>query len=1084
MKTTLPHQYIIAIGTSAGGVEALESFFDHTFPDGVSYVIIQHLSVDYQSRLAQIVGKHSKLEICEGTQGMPVEVNKVYVIPHNKYMTIRKGALHLTNKLRTVSPHFTIDTFFKSLAAERGNKAIGIILTGIGKDGTAGIKAIHKAGGIVLVQDPQTAKYRDMPDSAISTGLVDKVLAASAMPKAIETYVFNNAYGFKKEISIPENGEEDASKKMDETMIRAIFELIKEQMPYDFSGYKLGTIKRRISRRMATIHIESIETYLNFLKSNQEEVEFLAHDLLIHVTAFFRDQEEFTYLQTTIIPAIVDNHPPEEVLKIWCAGCATGEEAYSIAILIREYLDKTNKQLEVKIFATDINKKMISTASKGIYPESTAKNLSQERLTGFFTRAGNTFQVKPELRKMLIFATQDLVRNPPYCQIDLISCRNVLIYMTPVLQQKVLSILNFGLRKGGYLFLGSSENAKLATHAFAEVNTKWKVYQKTGSWIEKGLYSFSAPVVEDIKILSFPDINGDKKAYVNLNLIDDIHEVVMHASGYAGVCLDKNLTIMQTFGDLSPYLLPKVLNFNLAELLPRPLSGVFGAAVHRAIKYNERVMLKRIQVKEESSLLMNVLIEPFVVRKTGQKLIVVLFSEDHSVEKQPKEASLFDLTMHTSEYIADMEAELREAQENLQQVFEKIESFNENKQLFNEELLSANEEMQSANEELQSVNEELQTINAEHGQKIKELLELNDDFTNYFRSNVNRQLYVDKNLLLKKFSPAVFTLINLNETDLGRPIDDITTTLQSGNLMADLKQVLSTGEILVKEMQDVQGRWYQVTTMPYIRQTGSQQDGAIITFNDITRLKLAQQALDKSNESLRRINADLDNFVYAASHDLLGPLSTIEGLIHLVRTHLDAGDVKLTEYNTLLDTSIQKFKIAIQELARVGRIESQQLEDQASIHMKELLSDIKLSLLDKITASRATIVEDIQVAEITFSIKNLRSILYNLISNAIKFTPASRRPEITVSTKASDGFVQLIISDNGIGIPEEDTASIFTKYQRLNLQTEGQGLGLYLVKKIIDASGGKIVITSKNGKGTTFAIFFKNTLPFERSSES
>jgi two-component system CheB/CheR fusion protein len=911
-----------------------------------------------------------------------------------------------------------------------------------------------------------------MPDSAISTGLVDKVLATSAMPKAIETYVSNNAYGYKTEISIPVDGEEEASKQMDDTMLRAILELIKEQVPYDFSEYKCGTIKRRISRRLDNTHTEDLETYLTYLRNNPAEVEFLANDLLIHVTAFFRDQGEFDYLETTIIPALLDNHSPKDIVKIWCAGCATGEEAYSLAILIREYLNKTNRQLEVKIFATDINKKLISLASKGIYRESTAKNLSQERLNNFFTRVGNTYKVKPELRNMLIFATHDLTRNPPYGQIDLICCRNVLIYMTPVLQQKILSILHFGLKLGGYLFLGSSENAKLSGHSFSEVNAKWKVYRKTDSWLETGLYSFSAPLVEDIKVFSFPDIKGSENPY-KLNLTDDIHEVVMHASGYAGVCLDKHLNIMHSFGDLSSYLLPKVLNFNLTQLLPQSLSGIFGAAVHRAIKYNERVVLKRIQIKEESPLLINVLIEPFVVRKTAQKLIVVLFSEYHKVEKEDKQQALFDHTVHTSEYIADMEAELKEARENLQLVFEKIESFNEHRQSFNEELLSANEEMQSANEELQSVNEELQTINTQHGQKIKELTELNDDFNNYFRSNVNRQLYVDKDLLLKKFSPAAFTIINLKETDLGRPIDDITTNLKSGNLMVDLRQVLATGEILVRELQDLNGKWYQVTTMPYIRHNGSQQDGAIITFNDISKVKHIQEELDLSNESLRRINADLDNFVYAASHDLLGPLSTIEGLIYLIRADQNVSGEKITEYDGMLDASVKKFKDAIKELASVGRIESEMLGEKASINIGELLTDIKLSILDKITACEATITENLEVEEIKFSKKNLRSILYNLITNALKFTSANRKPNISVSTKATTGFIVLTVSDNGIGMPEDKVHSVFTMYRRLNNYIEGQGIGLYLVKKIIDAAGGKIEISSKVGKGTSFDIFFR-----------
>jgi two-component system CheB/CheR fusion protein len=891
------------------------------------------------------------------------------------------------------------------------------------------------------------------------------------MPKAIETYIFNLAYGYKTGIPISADEEEETLEQMDETMLKAVFELIKEQMPYDFSAYTCGTINRRISRRLDNSHIQDLETYVAYLRNNPAEVVLLANDLLIHVTAFFRDQQEFHYLETSIIPALLDNHPPGDTLKIWCAGCASGEEAYSLAMLIKEYLDKTNKHIEVKLFATDRDKKLVNVASRGIFEESTTKNLSGERLNRFFTRAGNTYKVKPELRKMLIFATHDLAAHPPYGQMDLISCRNVLMYMTPVLQQKILSLLHFGLRKGGYLFLGSSENARLPDHSFSEVHAKWKIYRKTGSWLKTEPHSFSAPDVEGIKAISLPRIQTAKSTHTP-SLTEELYEVVLHASGYAGVCLDKNLTILHSFGELSAYLLPKVLNFNLTQLLPGQLSGIFGAAIHRAIKYNDRVVLKRIQIKEKSPLLINVIIEPFVVRKTAQKLIVVLFSEDQKEEKEAKPQSLFDLPLHINEYMADIEAELKEARENLQQVFEKIEAFNKNRQSFNEELLSANEELQSANEELQSVNEELQTINSEHGQKIKELTELNDDFNNYFRSNVNQQLYVNKDLLLRKFSPAVFTIINLKKADLGRPLRDITTNLVAGHLMADLRQVLATGEVLVRELQEVRGRWYQVTTMPYIRQSENEQDGAIVTFNDISKLKKAQEDLDRSNESLRRINADLDNFVYAASHDLLGPLSTIEGLIYLIRAHPDPSEVKLTEYNGMLDASINKFKAAIKELASIGSIESEMLGEQSSVNLGELIADIKLSILEKITSCDALIIEKLEVAEIKFSRKNLRSILYNLISNALKFIPAGRSPEILISTKANGSFMELTVSDNGIGMAEDKISSVFTMYKRLNMHIEGQGIGLYLVKKIIDAAGGKIEISSEVDRGTRFTIFF------------
>jgi two-component system CheB/CheR fusion protein len=1069
METPSTHHYIVAIGTSAEGVAALETFFDQLLPDGISYVIVQHLSKNDQSRLAQIISKHSKLAICEAEQGMLVEVNKVYVIPHNKYITIRQGALQLTNKLKTVAPHFTIDTFFKSLAAERGNKAIGVILAGIGTDGTIGIKSIHKAGGVVLVQDPLTAKDTAMPESAIATGLAEGVLAISAMPKAIETYVVNNTLSNMHVLSNQEDGQEVGAERMDEAMLEAMFNLIKRQTSYDFSGYKRSTLKRRIGRRITTTHTKNLEAYFMCLKKNRDEVAILAQDLLIYSTAFFRDQEEFDYLQSTIIPALVDQHPAEAILKIWCAGCASGEEAYSLAMLIREYLDKTNRHLEVKLFATDINQQQISFASKGVYAESAVTNVSQERLSHFFIKENDTYQVKPELRKMLVFATHDLASNPPYCHMDLISCRNVLIYMTPVLQKKILSVLHFGLKQEGYLFLGSRENATLAGCSFSQVSKKWRVYQKIGPFPEKHPFTFSAPVVEDCKVLSLPDHKGFNPLPTKSSFTEDMYEIVMHASGYAGVCVDKHLQIIQSFGDLSPYLLPKVLNFNLTQLLPHSLARVFGAAVHRAIKHNEQVKFKRIQIKEGNTLLVNVLIEPFIVRKNFQKLILVLFSEDQPGEKNGEQPSVFDYSLHTSEYMADMEAELREARESLQMVFEKSLSVDENKQSIHEELLAANEE-------LQSVNEELQNMNREHGQKINELTELNDDFSNYFRSNVNRQLYVNKDLLIKKFSPAVFTLINLKQTDLGRPIRDITIHLKSQNIVADLQQVIATGEILVRELQDMHGSWYQVSTMPYIRQIGSEQDGAIITFHDITKLKLAQQALNLSNENLRRINADLDNFVYAASHDLLGPLSTIESLISLVSTHLADGEVKLTQYTSLLEASIIKFKAVIQEMASVGRTESQLLEEQTSINLKELLAEVKLSIRTTIAASEATIKENLEVEAIKFSRKSLRSILYNLISNALKFASDGRRPEIVVSTKLMAGFVQLTVSDNGIGMDEDDIALIFTKYQRLNTRIEGQGLGLYLVKKIVDATGGKMEITSKKGLGTMFAILFNDNL--------
>lgn len=914
METPSTQHYIVAIGTSDGGVAELETFFDVPFPDGVSYVIIQYLSKDDQCRLSQLIGKHSKLALCEAAQGMVVEVNKVYVIPNHAYMTIRQGTLQLTNKLNTVAPHFTIDTFFKSLAAERGNKSIGVILTGTGTDGTLGMKAIYKAGGMVLVQDPLSVRDTDMPESAIATGLAVGVLATSAMPKAIERYILDNTHSNKQEPSAQENSLPAGAERMDEAMLESVFELIKRQTSYDLSGYKRSTLKQKIGRRIHTTQTKNPEAYFIYLKKNQDEVAILAEELLIGNTAFFRDQEEFDYLASTIIPDLIDRHPAEAILKIWCAGCASGEEAYSLAILIREYMDKTNRHLEIKLLATDINQQLISFASKGVYAENAVTNVSQERLNHFFIKEKGTYQVKPELSKMLIFATHDLARNLPYGHMDLISCRNMLIYMTPVLQKKIFSMLHFSLKQQGYLFLGPGENATLAGRSFSQVSKKWRVYQKMGSLPEKEGFSFSAAVEEDSKVPSLPDKQELDTFPGKSRVTEDMYEIVMQASGYAGVCVDKHLQIIQSFGDLSPYLLSKELNVNLTRLLPHSLVGVFGAAVHRAIKHNEQVKFKRIQIKEENTLMVNVLIEPFLVGKNFQKLILILFCEDQPGERIVDQPTNFDYSSTTGEYIADMEAKLREARESLQMEVEKNYSFEAIKQSEHQELLAAHKE-------LLAVNKELQTIKRKYEQKIKELTGLNDDFCNYFGSHVNRQLYVNNQLLIKKISPAVFTLINIQETDLGRSIHDITFHLKSHNIVADFQQVNATGEILVRELQDLNESWYQVTTMPYIRQKGSEQDGAIITFHDITKLKLAQKALNFSNERLHRMNADLDNIVYAASHDLFGLISAIESLIIFLRTHVCAGEVELTQYTTSLENAIYTCKAVIEELASVGRTE-------------------------------------------------------------------------------------------------------------------------------------------------------------------
>ena len=456
-----PH-HIIAIGASAGGMEELNTFFDHTPLDGVSYVIIQHLSSDFKSRMVELLAQHSKLVVKEAENGLKVQANEVYLIPNDKYMTISGNKLYLTNKTKIKGPHLTINTFFKSLAIDCGKNAIGIILSGLGSDGTEGIKAIKKAGGMVMARTPETSGFASMPSHAVGTGLVDFVLEPAQMPVAIEDYI---KYGI------------DISTEDDEKAIKGIIDLIKTNSPLDFSEYKMPTITRRTKRRALAFNFISLSHYLEYLRKNPEEVDLLAKDFLISVTSFFRDKQAFEIIQNEVIPNLLKSLSAGEELKIWVAGCATGEEVYTLGILVAEQLVGQFEDVIVKIFATDVDLAALSQAGKGVYNAGVKKFVTPERLSKYFLKEGANYRINPVIRKMVIFAQHDLVKNPPYCNMHLISCRNLLIYMTPVLQKKVFSMLLFGLRKEGFLFLGPSENPMTIIKNLKLISAKWKIYQ-------------------------------------------------------------------------------------------------------------------------------------------------------------------------------------------------------------------------------------------------------------------------------------------------------------------------------------------------------------------------------------------------------------------------------------------------------------------------------------------------------------------------------------------------------------------------------------------------------------------------------
>ncbi|TWR25515.1 PAS domain S-box protein [Mucilaginibacter achroorhodeus] len=814
--------YIIAIGASAGGLEAIHEFFDHMPPNsGFTFVVIQHLSPDYKSLLVELVSKHTHMKVYEAEDNTTLQRDCVYIIPTKKLMTIRGGRLRLADKIADKSPNTAIDTFLFTLAKDQKDKAIAIILSGTGTDGTKGIEAVKECGGMVIVQDPATAKFDGMPNSAITSGNADYILAPDTMHTEVYNYVSQNHKPPLEETH------------PDDTVMNEIFKLVHNGSGQDFNLYKTPTILRRIDRRMAAVNVKELKDYVTLLHEKPSEVKLLAKDFLINVTKFFRDQPAFDILAKDIIPKLVDGKVDGEMLKIWVCACSTGEEAYSIAILFNEELQKTGKKLELKIFATDVDESSIEIASRNRYPLTIAKEIPPVLLKKYFIKENKGYSVLPSIRRQIVFAKHNVIKSPPFIKNDLVTCRNMLIYMNTLLQQKVLSTFHYSLNRNGYLFLGSSENATSLKEGLTEISGKWKIYQKTGT-INYGLHHTYTSVTPNLRYADkkLPFQNGE----TSRSLDEEFRDLILEEFGTVGIFIDKTYTVKETIGNFNQFLtLPnKKLDLNILNMLSREVSVVLNTAIRKAWKENKKTHVNRVRIKRgKEDILLQITVKPPDTRSPNGYTLL-MFTEAKT-EHQPKDGIELPPVAgeHQSEYLMEMEAELSETRVNLQMAVEEMETTNEELQSSNEELLSANEELQSGNEELQSLNEELHTLNTEHQLKIRELLELNEDLDNYFRSTDIGQIFIDANLRIRKFNPAAVKMVNLIEADIGRPINHISSNIKYDNLTNDIHTVLASGQVIEKEIELLNGKNNLMRIMPYLKKDKS-ADGVVISFVDIS----------------------------------------------------------------------------------------------------------------------------------------------------------------------------------------------------------------------------------------------------------
>jgi two-component system, chemotaxis family, CheB/CheR fusion protein len=760
--------FVVGIGASAGGLEAIEHFFDHVPDDsGLTFVVVQHLSPDFKSLMDELLARHTKLPIHRVEDGMAIQPNAIYLIPRKKNMVLSFGKLLLTDQDQKAGLNLPIDHFFQSLAQDMKDRAIGVILSGTGSDGSRGLKEIHEAGGLVVVQEPETASFDGMPKAALATGVADLVLPPALMPERIALYSQHPVRADLRKLRLDVvSGDE----------LTAVFALLRRQFGVDFSLYKPSTLGRRMERRMTLQNVETLAEYVTRLEADSEELDHLYRDLLVEVTQFFRDKDAFQILRSEVIPKLCEQASTEDGLRVWVPGCATGEEAYSLAMLFHEHLEASKRNLDIKIFATDVHRTSLEIAGAGAFREASVAELPRAYLDRYFVHKRNQYVVNQELRKMVIFAPHNLTKDPPFTKLDLITCRNVLIYLNPATQRKILTLFHFGLRTGGVLFLGPSENVTDLEEEFDVVDRHWKVYRKRRDIrLHPGTGLATMPLSETAMLFRHHLANqGKSDAH-----FPDVYENLLARYVPPSLLLNEHHELVHSFGDARKYLqVPEgKATTDLLKMLDHPLRIAVSSALHQATKALTPVVYTGVRTKlHDAETTLKVSVVPLPNKRTQSNFYQVCL-ETEEAAAAPEPLTTFDVQGESVQRITGLERELMYTKEHLQSTIEELETSNEELQSTNEELVASNEELQSTNEELHSVNEELYTVNAEHQRKIEELMQLTSDMDNLLASTDIGTIFLDLDLHIRKFTPAIAKLFNLVPHDVGRPLKHISNNL-------------------------------------------------------------------------------------------------------------------------------------------------------------------------------------------------------------------------------------------------------------------------------------------------------------------
>jgi two-component system CheB/CheR fusion protein len=844
--------YVVCIGASAGGLDALEKFFDACPAEtGAAFVVIQHLSPDHKSMMSNLLARHTMMPVKLVEEGMRLEANQIYLIPPGAIMHATARCLHLTPK----NPRgltLPIDIFFASLSEVYESSAVGVILSGTGTDGTRGAQAINAAGGFLMAQDPDSAKFDGMPRSAIATGVVDAILPVEDLPGRLVAHIQKLPYEDAK--AEPKVVPYHAMPY--DQVFAVILQLLHQVCSIDFAEYKPATVLRRIERRMQVLRIGELYQYLDLLESDRSEILALRREMLIAVTSFFRDPEAFALLSEKVISPMVAAKERGDTVRVWTAGVATGEEAYTLTMLFLEAFERERRWPNLKVFATDVDQQCIETAGAGQYPESAAAELSPERLERFFVRRGDTFVVKNELRQCIVFARHNVLADPPFTRMDLVVCRNTLIYFKSAAQERVLRALQYAVKQGGALMLGSSESLSAVSEGLEPINAKHKLFRRKGALSLPFLDHKSGTVyAPPARSAGVPGAYRHRRAPADNTVADAGMITLLGLFAPPAVIVNPQHEVVHLYGDVNPYLQTRegAASLSVDRLLPDALIPVASALLYKSGRDHSSIVSDMVEAQLVNGQRRRVRLSAHPLQGDKEENRVLLCFREEPGEETNGEVEAVNIDAETLARVQVLERELAATRESLQATIEELETSNEELQATNEELMASNEELQSSNEELQSVNEEMSTVNAEFQEKLLLLNRINADLDGMAKAAGVASVFVNSQLQITRFSPDATQIFKLRESDLGRPLDDITHRLIYPDLMADLESTLSTERMTEREVPSAtDSTAYLVRILPYMIPSTTDR-GAVATFIDVTAFhdaKRLQAILDALPEHI------------------------------------------------------------------------------------------------------------------------------------------------------------------------------------------------------------------------------------------